>query len=786
MKTSANYTITEVYDGQQIFVKWGTSSSNTSVPSTFSDDEPTPQANIFIWRKEGIGLTEEDAEWGSAVCMTGAKGSTGNTGAKGDTGATGATGESAYAISLTTPDGSVFTNNGRGVISTNYLKVVAKLSNIENITWNIVGATLTDIDDVTKYVSYTNMKDTTCTITVTGTVGNQTYSASTGLTIVTLEVEPVYLGMYHEFPTYYNGDLVNGDFFLCDEEFTVDSNTYYVGKVYAYTDGDWIETTEGSKIILAMGDVTTLIDKLNENSLTVSTIAMFQTLMTSNAIIKTLFAQSATIEGILKSDNYLESDGTDGLPIGTPITGWKIDGESGTMHMVNAELGGDCKLTGTIKNDIIQTRFKTLSTKITIPYKQYWSTTELYNDYVTCTETPSTRNTLTRLSTISWINANYTTGSPNTSFTSENYFNNITTTINSVNYDYVVRTKDTTPVVYVKYLVTGQGSASKNYTVPVSGSYSIQPYFFQYSSGYVTKNDTTLFSFNNNATGPYDTFHTYTLSKNDVLKFYYSGSKFGSGGGFEISLSAPNSNAILFYKSSNAEFLGLATNKYYTNDTYNISSDYFISANNIKYTLFNNIFNSIATSQKTQVNDCTLIYNNVSKSYGYVYKTSTYINFYTSSTNYIQFTFGKYYNVSGSLIPTGSTNALLTNNIIPLTSYNSTSNDGNDIGESRNPFRAVYANNLFAQSQSWQDVKSSRDLDVVYYNDTSAPIIVAVSILSNGNLAENIIYVNSIVGIDSVTQGGSTRATGTVIIPIGSSYKVHSNFGTILYWTELR
>ena len=80
MRTSASYTIIEVYDGDQTFVKWGTSSSNTSVHASlaFGDTEPTPQANVFIWRKEGHGLSIASATWGNPICMTGATGDKGD------------------------------------------------------------------------------------------------------------------------------------------------------------------------------------------------------------------------------------------------------------------------------------------------------------------------------------------------------------------------------------------------------------------------------------------------------------------------------------------------------------------------------------------------------------------------------------------------------------------------------------------------------------------------------------------------------------------------------------
>lgn len=86
MKTSARYTISEISDGLKTFVVFGTSSSNTTIPSTFSETEPAPALNIFIWRKEGHGLSFDEAVWGNPVCLTGAKGETGEQGPEGETG----------------------------------------------------------------------------------------------------------------------------------------------------------------------------------------------------------------------------------------------------------------------------------------------------------------------------------------------------------------------------------------------------------------------------------------------------------------------------------------------------------------------------------------------------------------------------------------------------------------------------------------------------------------------------------------------------------------------------
>ena len=86
MKTSASYSISKLYDGDKTFVLWGVSNSNILIPEIWSNSEPIPQANLFIWRKEGHGLEEASVIWGNPVCLTGSKGDPGPQGPAGTPG----------------------------------------------------------------------------------------------------------------------------------------------------------------------------------------------------------------------------------------------------------------------------------------------------------------------------------------------------------------------------------------------------------------------------------------------------------------------------------------------------------------------------------------------------------------------------------------------------------------------------------------------------------------------------------------------------------------------------
>ncbi|NCD05798.1 MAG: hypothetical protein EOL97_06720 [Spirochaetia bacterium] len=139
MKTSANYSISKIYDGDKTFIIWGISSSNTSTPTTWTYSEPNPQSNVFIWRKEGHGLDEASACWGNPICITGNKGDKGNTGDPGPEGETGKlsiefsnntiTVKPLQNIGFIKANGMIInilttnknlTSNGEGLISCNY------------------------------------------------------------------------------------------------------------------------------------------------------------------------------------------------------------------------------------------------------------------------------------------------------------------------------------------------------------------------------------------------------------------------------------------------------------------------------------------------------------------------------------------------------------------------------------------------------------------------------------------------------------------------------------------
>jgi hypothetical protein len=100
-----------------------------------------------------------------------------------------------------------------------------------------------------------------------------------------------------------------------------------------------------------------------------------------------------------------------------------------------------------------------------------------------------------------------------------------------------------------------------------------------------------------------------------------------------------------------------------------------------------------------------------------------------------------------------------------------------------------------AGSQTWQDFKSSRAINTTYTNSTGKPIMIAVTLVSNGSQFDALceILVN---GSTVYYNGPSSGATGigsfyggaTTIVPNGATYYVsYGAYGfSISFWSELR
>lgn len=88
--------------------------------------------------------------------------------------------------------------------------------------------------------------------------------------------------------------------------------------------------------------------------------------------------------------------------------------------------------------------------------------------------------------------------------------------------------------------------------------------------------------------------------------------------------------------------------------------------------------------------------------------------------------------------------------------------------------------------QTWQDLKASRSINVVYTNTTGKPIQVAViGFVSSGIAFFEVdgIEVGAMIDDGAITQRGFTSA----IVPDGSTYKMNTGTGaTIDKWAELR
>jgi hypothetical protein len=100
---------------------------------------------------------------------------------------------------------------------------------------------------------------------------------------------------------------------------------------------------------------------------------------------------------------------------------------------------------------------------------------------------------------------------------------------------------------------------------------------------------------------------------------------------------------------------------------------------------------------------------------------------------------------------------------------------------------------LGMNSQTWQNVTSSRALGSTYTNSTGYPIMVSVSASGNGGFINAILtaLVNGVIiqtnGSNSGTSGGTAYPSVSFIVPNGATYGSNSGGGaTLSTWFELR
>jgi hypothetical protein len=85
--------------------------------------------------------------------------------------------------------------------------------------------------------------------------------------------------------------------------------------------------------------------------------------------------------------------------------------------------------------------------------------------------------------------------------------------------------------------------------------------------------------------------------------------------------------------------------------------------------------------------------------------------------------------------------------------------------------------------QTWQDVSGSRSAGTTYYNTTGKPILVSCG--ANGATPNSTLAVNGVV-IANLYSVSSGALSWLGLVPVGASYSVTLNSGTINVWAELR
>lgn len=84
--------------------------------------------------------------------------------------------------------------------------------------------------------------------------------------------------------------------------------------------------------------------------------------------------------------------------------------------------------------------------------------------------------------------------------------------------------------------------------------------------------------------------------------------------------------------------------------------------------------------------------------------------------------------------------------------------------------------NLFGVGQTWQNVTASRSFWVTYTNNTSRPILVAVSAALRDDCLIRV-YVNG-RQVSVAQDAGEHRHTAAAVVPVGETYVYGTQFGT--------
>lgn len=92
---------------------------------------------------------------------------------------------------------------------------------------------------------------------------------------------------------------------------------------------------------------------------------------------------------------------------------------------------------------------------------------------------------------------------------------------------------------------------------------------------------------------------------------------------------------------------------------------------------------------------------------------------------------------------------------------------------------------IIGVGQTWQNVASSRTLNVSYQNTTGRPIQISISTL-NPLLGQEDLYQVSADNVNWITISPLVRGAGSIIVPAGNFYRVVSAGTPIAYWNELR
>lgn len=431
-----------------------------------------------------------------------------------------------------------------------------------------------------------------------------------------------------------------GDVVLLDNTDNEDADVY--GEAHVYDGEKWVSTEESDALAMTYKDALELAE-LSEKTIYASKI--FTDLLVANkGFITNLFAQNATITGILKSDNYSETGGI-------PTEGFKLDGPNSIVKMFEAVFGNQCTFYGKLLHSLLQTREAVSADSITIPEKTHW-TRQSFIDFLTSKSLPS------------------------------NALVPCTGTYDGTTITHVIKATGTN----IRLFTLQSLNASTSFAVPFNGT------VYLYAKGIDAITYTAYVNYNGVRQVYSDSASvsakTISVSKNGTLYGFSASSAVIA----YADLVLPSSGYFLILSNGAIvkieEYSDLSLSVTYGGTTWNSSSYLNYVTGSAILALLTSLSQGVMLSATG-----TLVIDGTSRSIVSIFSQVSSVLLYWDSTNHKEVLSTGYYDISGSFTPESVTAAVLTDILLPLVPADNEGN-GKDIGTPVDKYRAVHARSV--------------------------------------------------------------------------------------------